>query len=308
MDTEQAQATAEQQPQSMEDKLAALMGEGGDDNEQAAEASGGEQAEDGTGEQPQDADSAQPQTALETVELDGETYQVPPKLAKAVMQERDYTQGKQAIAQERQLIASQKEAVEAERVWLQQAVPDIAKVQALNDQIEQYERLDWSNLSTDDMIRYKHAADQLRSQRDKLKDQVQTKYQHHQAKVKEAQEKFLDQANGYLAQRISGWSAETARNIMDYGAAKHGFSQAELLQNPKVMTALHKAMLFDKLQTSKDSARNKIAAAPPIIKPGASNPQAQQASDKAAYRKAINSAKTPSQRNEAILSRLERMI
>jgi hypothetical protein len=82
-------------------------------------------------------------------------------------------------------------------------------------------------------------------------------------------------------------------------------------QNPNPLTPmlfklLDKAERLSSIEQRSQSALTKAKAAPPVAKPGASDPQLSERMKTLNFRKQVSTAKTPAQKHALILQRLEK--
>ena len=298
--------------QSLEDRIGNMFDPGGpsDEPEVVDEASSEEQPEVAEGD-----DEAQPQEDTsedyQEVEYEGEVWQVPPKLAKAIMQERDYTQKTQQLAdQRRALELQQKEIV----LWNEQqkfgasVAEDSRKLELLDEYIKHVESTtDWKSLTTDEIVRARLELDQLNRQKQELQTTLHGKYQEFQQKQNSERSKIKQELEQHLAKSIPSWSPDTKSAIEKY-AQSNGYPEMAV-QNMSAMDyqIAWKAMQFDRLQAEKGKAVSKASKAPPVVKPGAVNPMPKDVQDKLNFRKAIKKAPTSSDKARLIEQRLAKM-
>lgn len=298
--------------QSLEDRIGNMFDPGGssDEAEVEQEASPEEQPEVAEGD-----DEAQPKEDTsedyQEVEYEGEVWQVPTKLAKAIMQERDYTQKTQQLADQRRALELQQKEV---ALWTEQqkfgasVAEDSRKLELLDEYIKHVESTtDWKTLTTDEIVRARFELDQLTRQKQELQTTLQGKYQEFRQKQDLERSKIKQELEQHLAKSIPSWSSETKGAIEKY-VQSNGYPEMAV-QNMSAMDyqVAWKAMQFDKLQAEKGKAVSKAAKAPPVVKPGAVNPMPKATQDKLNFRKAIKKASTSSDKARLIEQRLAKM-
>lgn len=221
------------------------------------------------------------------VELDGERIQVPPKFEKAFLQERDYTQKTQQLADHRRLVEQREKGLYAQQQALTQLAPLYAQGQALQETIQRYERLDWDSLRASDPLAYSnHRADYatLLQQRNDLGRHIEQGHfvlaQHQQRATMEA----VKAAEPIIRKSIPDWGPEKANKLTQF-ALDHGASVEELRgldARPWAVVLLDMAMKQMDLQASKAQLPKKAQHLSPVAKPGA---KPSGSSDAASYRK-----------------------
>lgn len=244
---------------------------------------------------------------LAEIEWDGERYQVPMKLKDAFMKNSDYTTKTQALADKhraieqvrsmvetRQLEASFHESVSAERKQLN----------VIEAYLEQAAKVDWSQMTTDQMFRQRIELDQIKEQRDGLRAaiaQKQTQFQSDmQTRITEARGKSRELA----AKSITDWSDETEKGMRAF-AATEGFSDKEMdniLLDPRSFKIIWKAAQYDKVQKGTGKAQEAVGK---VLKPGAASERMPAAKvNQLNFNKAMKAAKTPGQKANVIEERL----
>jgi hypothetical protein len=192
----------------------------------------------------------------------------------------DYTQKTQSLADERKAIESQAQAVKAqeqafqEQVQIQQAlIKEVGKVQAIDEQIAQFNNIDWNQLSDTDPVQAQKLFfqyTQLTNKRNGLIQEVQQKHQNLTRQQQLKQQEILAKGQEELQRDIPGWNQEKVSEIRET-AKKYGATEEQLskVAEPWVIKALHDAAQFKKLQSPQSQVEKKVAGKPPVVKPGA---------------------------------------
>jgi len=225
---------------------------------------------DDAAEQPaEEADSG-----YEEVELDGETYRVPPKLKEAVLRQADYTRKTQEVAEASRQVQVQQQALALQAQFQQATVQDQQQLQHLESQIAQYRQLDWANMDTDTLTRARHQLDTLKEQSEALRNGLSYKAQQFQAHNAQVRQQQLQQGIEYLRKAIPKFDADTISGLRSY-AVGEGYTAPEMEQvtDPRFVKLLYKAAEYDRLKSSQKSAVEAVKKAPPVIRPGASKGQ-----------------------------------
>lgn len=275
--------TAEQPVQdsapSLEDRLAASMG-------LTPEAAEGEEPTEAAPETPEG--SAEPTTF--ELEVEGEKFTLPKKLEKGFLQEKDYTQKSQGLAETRRLLDMQGEQLKisaAEAQFQQQIAPELQQLGMLESLIKQAGQLDWATMPTDELMRKRIELDSLKDQRDTLAETIQGKQQEWGQKQVQALNDLRAKGMETLKKAVPTWTEETSKQVREH-ALSMGFTDSEVsnIFDPRHALALYKAMQYDQL---KAKAQPAVAAAK-NVKPGASNAMDANTRAKLGFRKAVQSA------------------
>lgn len=188
------------------------------------------------------------------VEYKGEKYKIPKALKPAIMKDADYTQKTQELAREREIIAKLREENEAEKQGLQEKsktyIQERGRLAAITDTLQQYEGLNWSEISDQDpvyaqklWIQYSQLKESAKELAGKIENQERQASQ--ETQLKEA--KRIQEGQALLAEKVPNWSPKLAGELMGY-ASSIGWSESEIqrITAPQVI-ALHRAFVGDQL-------------------------------------------------------------
>lgn len=233
------------------------------------------------------------QTAEETfeLELEGEKFVLPKKLEKAVLQERDYTQKSQSLAEQRRaldLVHEQARVAQMAQQFQSEAAQELDQLRMLEAVIKQAQSTDWTQMGTEDLLRKRVELDTWRDQREQLLKTLNGKQQEWSQKQQAEFERIKTQSLDSIKKRIPGWNDTLAKSIREH-ALSEGYTEAELASiiDPRHAVTLWKAQQFDQLQAKAQKTVQDVKS----IKTTPANPMPQQIKEKLNYRKAI--AKTP---------------
>ena len=231
------------------------------------------------------ADEAPPVPETFEFEEDGEKFVLPKKLEKNFLQQRDYTQKTQSLAEQRKLVElkdQQFRLANLELSFHQEIQPEVQNIGMLDAVIKQ--QIDWGSMTTDQVIRKKLEIDQLKEQRDELLQKVEAKRADWTNKQKAEWEKLKAQTLDAVKKRVPNWSEDTAKAVRAH-AISDGYTEAELasINDPRHALTLWKAHQFDQLQAKAQPTVSGNA----ITKPSPTNPMSAQTKNMLNYRKAI---------------------
>lgn len=277
---------------SIEDRLAAQF-----EPEQPEQAPPEQQEQQETATESQEA-----QPEFQEIEYEGKTYQVPTELKDALLRQSDYTK-KTTEVSERQRALEQKElqlkAVENERRFHETVKTDIAAIQKIDFQIEQWKSVDVTGMSSEELWKISRQVDQLKEQRAQLSNGINSKWQGFQHEQNTLLQQARAKAEEHVSKSVKGWGPEVQKALTEYGMSQ-GYTGEELSQlsfDARYVNTLWKAQQFDKLQSQQIQGKVKSV---PTVKPGSSNPMPQQVKEKLALRKTLNSAKSSGEKAKAI--------
>lgn len=246
---------------------------------------------------PSDEDQAEPRKLK--IKRGEEEIEIPEYEAIELAQKGyDYTKKTQALADERKAVEERAQAIQAQeqyfqrQVQVQQAlIKEVAKVEALNDQIAQYEQLDWNTLSDTDPVQAQKLFiqyQQLTIKRQNAQEGLARQQGELQAAVDQRRQQMLAEGFKQLSRDIPDWNAEKAAAVRETGKS-YGFSDQELsgVSDPRMVRVLHDAAQFRALQKSRPQVEKKVADKPAVVKPGGKDAKAVARSQNTALREQL---------------------
>jgi len=191
----------------------------------------------------------------------------------------DYTKKTQALADDRKQLEMMAHAVKAQeqniqqQAQLQQAfIQEIARITSYDEQIAQYEGVNWSALSDSDPVQAQKLYiqyQQLQNTRAKTAQQLQQKQEQLKQNQHMQQQMHLETARSELLKAFPDWSVEKANELKEAGKS-YGFTADELagVTDPRTVKVLADAAAWRKLQASKQVTEKKVTNKPAVVKPG----------------------------------------
>ena len=266
----------EDQPQEEQEELSAEPELEGEDIED-------EETEDDEpdAEADEEEDSDEEQTAeVVKLKVNGEEVEKPLDEVVALAQQGlDYTQKTQQVAEQRkELEALQEQLNGATKQFQEQQqlnsmlIEDVAKITALDQQLAQYQNVDWQKLSDSDFVEAQKLFfqyNQLQQQRTDSVSQFESKRQEALTKQQQLVAEQVRKGKEQLAKEIPNWSQQTTQEVISTGK-EYGFTDAELnsIIDPRHVKVLHDAMQWRKLKSKDSVTKKKVASAKPVVKPG----------------------------------------
>lgn len=219
-------------------------------------------------------ESEEQEETLETVEIDGVEYEVPEALKRSIMLNKDYTHKTQAIAEEKRLLEEQRQLFEQTKERTQEDLKFEAQLYQLEDQLKQYETLDWANLEQtsdpDTVNSHWRQFQLLKDRKNDLNAQVKERQTQRSQEAQQAVAKRIEDTRAFAEKNIEGWSPALANEIEAY-AISQGYSQESLLTNlsPALLKTLHDGYQGNKLLTKAKTLTKPKATIKPTKKVGA---------------------------------------
>lgn len=229
----------------------------------------------------------EPQEETFELDYDGEKFVLPKKLEKAVLQERDYTQKSQSLADQRrqfELKEQQFRIRELQQTFHNDVANEIKQMQMIDAVLEQ--PVNWQTMTTDEAFRHKIQLDELKQQRDRLSQAVTQKYNQWQQQQSTQQQELQRKAVEAIKQRIPTWTDAVANEVTAH-FRERGLTDADfnmMNQNPVYVEAAWKAMQYDKLQAK----ATKTVEQAKTVKTTSAKPMPQQTKEYLNYRKALS--------------------
>lgn len=265
------------------------------------------------GDQPESEVSPSETADLAEVEYEGAKYQLPTKLKDALMRQDDYTRKTQDLATLR------RETEQARELAIQQQLDSsfgesVAKesdqLKMIDAYLSQVQKVDWANMSTDQILRQKIEIDTLKEQREAIKAAIDGKRNQFNEGVNQKRAELRAKAREVAAKSIRDYSEETEKDVIAW-AKSEGLSEAEIdsvLLDPRSYKIMWKARQFDKVQAGTVKATETATKAAKVLKPGgAGERMPQEVREKLDFGKAMKSARTSGEKARVIEQRIAGM-
>lgn len=202
----------------------------------------------------------------EEIDYEGEKYKVPAKLKEAFLRQADYTRKTQEVAEARRAIEQQAAEVQQRAQFNQQHVQDVAKVMAIDEQLQKFSKLDIDALIDADPVqamKLQRQIGELQQQRQQSVQRISEIQQRTALESQQATARQLQEAKAVVEREINGWSPELVTKLQDT-AKSIGFKAEELnnITDPRAVKLLHKAYLYDQLVKERSKAPEAEPAKP----------------------------------------------
>ena len=232
----------------------------------------------------EESDEEQPLQSVK-LKVNGEEIEKPLDEVVALAQQGlDYTKKTQEVAEKRKELESLENQIRLQEQNLQQQsmlnselIQDVAKITALDQQLSEYQDVNWEQLSDSDFVTAQKkffTFNQLQQQRSNLVSQFESKRQQALNKQQQMVAEKVAKGREVLAKEIPNWSQETTQEIIAIGREDYGFTDAELnaIIDPRHVRVLHDAMQWRKLKSKNSVVKKKVSRAKPVVKPGSKDP------------------------------------
>ena len=216
--------------------------------------------------EPEAPDPDEAEEELEGVKLKGKK-ELLERLKSERLMHGDYTRKTQTLAQERDTLKAEREGFQQQAQLHQQLIREVAQVTALDERLQQFQKLDWNAVIAQDAAqaqRLQIEFSQLQAARGQLVGSLTQKQQQMQFMQQQEIAKRTNEAQAFLMREFKDWSPEKDRQLEAYARSEGIDTRALggfLLQNPAIAKALDKAMKWD--QAAKKRAERPAPAPAP---------------------------------------------
>lgn len=233
--------------------------------------------DDGEQEESESESDDQEEEQRYSVKVAGEEKELTLSELKSLAQQgADYTKKTQQVAEQRKALEAEVKAIDEAKYLRDIYAQRLQAMEQLLNTPEQSEDLEY--LKESDPIGYAVRVAEKQQQR----EQLQAVQIERQRIAEQQQAEYAQQMQGYLAQQAEQLSkvlpeysdpvkGEALRtDLRTFAKSSLGFTDDELSQvrDSRHVLALHKAMLYDKLQQAKPNVNKRVSEAPRTIKSG----------------------------------------
>jgi hypothetical protein len=212
-------------------------------------------------------DQAAGEDELEDWEEEGKTYKVPKPLKPHLLRNKDYTQSKQQLAEQRKADEAARKDFEQEQTFHRENIVTVAKITNMDEQLKAFRAItpeQWAQMDPAQASKLQIKFNLLKDQKESLVGELRQKQHQALEKQRTTFAKQFEDGQARIAAKIPGWSDEFAGKLTAYGV-EQGLSVDELeALIPKEnghahVGVLRKAYLYDQL-VAKQRARPKADA------------------------------------------------
>jgi hypothetical protein len=233
-------------------------------------------------EEEEESEEESEEDTLYAVRVDGAEYEVSlDELLKGYSRQSDYTKKTQEVANQRgeldQLahqFTSEVAQIQAER---QQYIESLQSVlQGSMSDLDHFATMDWQSLKESNPLEYVTKRDEYREAQDRisaLQQEQSLVRQRQQEEETQLRTRTLSEEHNKLVEKMPEWGESStkqqmATDLRDYASAQ-GFIQEEIesLIDHRSLIVLHKAMMYDKLDSG-NVRKRKVVNKPKVVRSG----------------------------------------
>lgn len=189
----------------------------------------------------------------------------------------DYTAKTQTLAEERRILAIERQTLQAQAQIQEKALDIVGEVKSIDRQLAAYKNVDWNALAENDPVEYlkhNHAYRELKDVRESKVQEFQSMQAYEQQQAAQFSQERLAHESKKLAERIPEF-----RDPQKAGAAKakmvgyleqRGFNSAEIdtIVDSRMVEVIYDALRYKALNDTKPAVKKRIEAAPKSLKSG----------------------------------------
>lgn len=230
------------------------------------------------------------------VEIEGDRYLIPRKIADRFIHHADYTRKTMDLAEMRRATAAEREVLLLDRAFAESTTEVRNEASMLDAQIAQYRRVDWEALDSEQLLKARARLDSLKERRAEIEATIKAERRKFDEKLQSITAEAQAAGLKYIEQHLPKFDQAAKQSLFSYGIAE-GYTREEMgkLMDPRLVVTMWKASQWDALQASKPTTMKKATAAP-TIRPGASQPKLSRVQQMNA---AVRAAKTPDAKKRA---------
>lgn len=219
------------------------------------------------------------------IEIDGkpETIQGAERVKELLTRGLKAGRGFEENARVREALQAHVQQAQFSQQFNQAVSQDIAQLQALDGQLQQFDRIDWSALydqNFQEAFKLKEQRDQLREQRAAAMQNLNAKQQQYAAQFQQNAQRVLAAESEALLAKVPAWrNAEKASQekgeISGALTSHYGFTPQEVstIMDHRMLLVARDAAAYRKLLANKDARVKQARQAPATGKPGAAAAQ-----------------------------------
>jgi hypothetical protein len=191
------------------------------------------------------------------------------------MMQADYTQKTQSLAEQRKAFETEQTQTQQS---IQQNIREIAKVAAIDERLQQFQKVNWQSLSNEDPLQAQQLWFEFQNLKETRGQTVQQIQQNDARRQAEAQQRLATasaEGNAVLAKELPGWGQEMATNILTFAHKELGYAVEDLqtITDPRIVKTLHAAMIGHQVLNKKAvPAKKPTTPATPVKTVGKSAP------------------------------------
>ena len=244
---------------------------------------------------------------LAELDWEGTKLSIPKGLKDAFMKNEDYTRKTQELAAQRSTLDQVRAIAETSKIegaFAASVAPEQNQMAVIDAYLAQASKVNWSEMTTDQMLRHKVEIDNIKEQRQALAQSVGEKRAKFQDEVKAKIAELRTKSRELASKSIEGFSEQTEKDMRIF-ASSQGLAEPEIdsvFLDPRSYQIIWKAMQFDKVKAGTGKAVETVGK---VLRPGAAdNKMPKDVAAKLNFNKAMKSAQTSGQKAQVIEQRL----
>lgn len=249
-----------------------------------------------------------PEPDLAEIEWAGEKFQIPGKLKDAFLQNQDYTQKSQRLAEDRRSIDHVRELAKSahlDQTFSQSVAAEQEEIAVIDAYLKQAGKVDWTSMSAEQMMRHKIELDAVKDRKAALKQAIEEKRSKFNEEVNTRLSDLRNKARELASKQIEGFSEQTEKDVRAHAQSHLGLTEKEtdsVLLDPRSYRAIWESMQYRAIKAGAKSVPDKAQR---VLKPGGSSERMPpETVARLNLRKELKSAKTSGDKARAIEANL----
>lgn len=231
----------------------------------------GDETDDGSTEG-EEGEGTEQAPELVEIEFNGKKFNIPAELKDGVLMNADYTRKTQEVAELRKTVEARQAEAEQQFNVSQEVLQARAALMVHDNQLEQFEKLDWQQLENEDPVGAMSAwrqFQQLKETRGHIAGYLNEQHTTRSAQAEQETANRLRETREFAEKNIPGWTPEIDTKIANFAISELGQSVDTLkaAYSPNVYKTLHLAWLGHQvLQKQTTAPKPAAAVAQPLTK------------------------------------------
>jgi hypothetical protein len=216
----------------------------------------------------------EPDDGFAELEWEGQSVKVPKGIKEALLRNDDYTRKTQELAEQRRSVEQLREVMQTrqmEAAFSESVSAEQREIGVIDAYLEQAKRLDWSQMSTEQILRQRVELDSIRDRRKDLESAISGKRAKFTTELQAKLTEIRGKSRELASKSIPSFSEETEKTVREY-AKSEGLTDPEIdnvLLDHRSFKVLWKASQFDKVKAATGKAQEAAAKVDRVLRPGA---------------------------------------
>lgn len=213
------------------------------------------------------------------IEVDGErvTVKGADQVKELLQKGMHYSKRSEVTARVQESLVARAQMMQQQEQFNVHIMGDLTELKALDAQLDQYNKIDWSQAFDSDpfnALKLREQRDQLREARTAKLNGLNQKHEQFKQGQANAAQQILASENQALLSKVPEWRNHEKATVDKQEIARmlvhtYGYQPAELaLMDHRVLVAAKDLLEYQRIKSGKSAALKQVRDAPPVVKPG----------------------------------------